>query len=147
LSNPSRSATRVEPDNPFAALLLKRNEPANFRHPVLIDLPDGPKQRFRGGHRGETRGRMFDSAGRPSYLPLGGETEVHPQRHVDHNDVGRARQPSRYRVKPSEPVDDPRLPGDQARMFGVVDFNRRQLPTGLPQQAVDLHVSAVRCRA
>src|ERR1700732_4989240 len=86
---------RAQPKNPFSPLLLQRNEPTNFRHPVLIDLPDRPEQRFRGRHLRQSRRRGFEPARRPPYLPLRREPKMHPQRHVDQDDVGRTGKPCR----------------------------------------------------
>src|ERR1700736_640668 len=61
---------RAQPKNPFSPLLLQCNEPANFRHPVLIDLPGRPEQRFRGRHLTDPRPRTSAAARRPSSLPL-----------------------------------------------------------------------------
>jgi len=47
-SNSLSFGNRAEPKNLFSALLFKRDEPANFRHPALIDLPDRSEQHLRG---------------------------------------------------------------------------------------------------
>src|ERR1700675_307741 len=53
---------RVEPKNPFPALFFECDDPTDFRHPVLIDLPDRPEQRLRRRHLREPRRRIFDCA-------------------------------------------------------------------------------------
>src|SRR5580698_271084 len=69
---------RAEPNHTLAFPPFRGHELPNLRHPLLINLPDRPKQRLGRGHFCQARRRMLDAAARPFLLSLGSEPEVHP---------------------------------------------------------------------
>jgi hypothetical protein len=65
---------------------------------------------------------------------------MHPERHVDQDDLGRSVEARRQGFRPAEPVQDPILLGDELGMCRFVFGLREGLPTGLPDDGVDLAI-------
>ncbi len=78
---------------------------------------------------------------------VGRQPEVHPERHVDQDDLRGTLYPLGYRGPPPEAIDDPLLPGNELLMLLLVVSFRSRKPPGLPQVSIDLDVPDARLSA
>jgi hypothetical protein len=124
--------------NQFAVRLRMQAQSSHFGHPGLIHLPYGSKQSSRRRHLRYASGWVLKSSACPCDLPCRRQPEMHPQRHVDQDDLRRPRYPVRDRCFLPQAVYHPRVALDELGMLARIHLARRQFPALLPEQSIDL---------